>query len=280
MKVFFPGISMRAGLIISAMFIPGIIFCQYRTGKVISGETGSGIGYVNIGIIGKNIGTVSDGHGNFSLLLDKAYDNDSLRFSMIGYESRSFLAGPFRSDSLKDVILMPKSYDLPGINVIYQKPRNIRLGTEVLSDALRSGFAYNTLGSELGVKIHSRKKVVLQEIKLNVAICTYDSVTYRLNIYKISDKSIGENILTTPIYVSFTKNEIDKAISFDISKYAIMIEGDVMIALELYRDLGEGRLLFRTEFFTGSTYHRKAIEGNFTEAAGVIGLYLHCHQVR
>jgi hypothetical protein len=280
MKFYLPGINIKAGLIFAIMFIPGIIFSQTRKGKVVSGENNSGIGFVNIGIIGKNIGTVTDEHGNFSLPLDEIYDKDSLRFSMIGYESKSFLIGPFKSDSVKNVIMMPKSYDLPEVSVIYHKPRDIRLGTEVLSDDLRSGFAYNTLGSELGVKVHSRRNVILQDLNLNVAICTYDSVTYRLNIYKMKDQSVYENILTTPIYISFNKNQIDQVLNFDLSKYSIVIEGDILIALELYKDLGDGRLLFHTGFFTGSTFHRKASEGKWTEASGVIGMYLHCHLVK
>jgi len=44
---------------------------------------------------------------------------------------------------------------------------------------------------------------------------------------------------------------------------------------KLYKDLGEGRLLFHTEFFAGTTYHRKTSQGTWTEAPGVIGMYLH-----
>jgi hypothetical protein len=52
------------------------------------------------------------------------------------------------------------------------------------------------------------------------------------------------------------------------------------VTLELYKDLGEGRLLFKTEFFTGTTYHRKTSQGNWTEAPGVVGMYLHGSLIR
>jgi len=275
-----PGINIKTELLFFVLFIPGILFSQPQKGRVLSVETNSGIGFVNIGIIGKNIGTVSDENGNFSLLLDNIYNNDSLRFSMIGYESRSFLISGFKSDSVRNVYLKPVVYNLSEVKVVYRKPRAIRLGTEVLSNDLRSGFAYNNLGSELGVKVHAKGKVILQELYLNVAICTYDSVTYRLNIYQSSDQVEYKNILTVPIYISFSKDDIDKVITFDISKYSIVAEGDVLIALELYKELGEGRLLFHTQFFTGSTFHRKASEGKWTEASGVIGMYVHCHLIR
>jgi hypothetical protein len=107
-----------------------------------------------------------------------------------------------------------------------------------------------------------------------VAICTFDSVTYRLNIYQSVNQAEYKNILTEPIYISFSRDKINKVLTFDLSKYSIIIEGDVLITLELYKDLGEGKLLFRTEFFTGITYHKKTSEGNWTESPGVIGMYL------
>jgi hypothetical protein len=105
-------------------------------------------------------------------------------------------------------------------------------------------------------------------------------VTYRLNIYKSVNQTDYKNILTEPIYISFSKDKINNVITYDLSKYSIVVEGDILIALELYKDLGEGRLLFHTEFFTGSTFHRKTIDGNWSESPGVIGMYLDGHVIK
>jgi hypothetical protein len=268
-------LNIKSGLLIAILFIPVNIFSQFQKGQVLSRETNTGIGYVNVGIIGKNIGTVSDEFGNFTLALDTIYDNDSLRFSMIGYQSKSFLIGPFKENALKTVYLNPKFYNLQEVSVTYHKPKVIRLGNPVTSNQLRSGFANNNLGSEMGVKVFARRQVKLKDISINVAICTFDSVTYRLNIYQAENNTEYKNILTEPIYISFSKDKIKKALTFDLSKYSIVIEGNILVSIELYRDLGEGRLLFQTEYFTGITYHRKTSEGTWTEAPGVIGMYLH-----
>jgi hypothetical protein len=258
----------------------GPILSQSQKGKVLSSKTNSGIGFVNIGIVGKNIGTVSDESGNFTIKLDTIYDNDSLRFSMIGYESKSFLIGHLKENSVQNVYLNPRSYDIQEIKVTYHKPKEIRLGNPVTTNDLRSGFANNDLGSELGINVHVRGQVKLKDINLNVAICTFDSVTYRLNIYQSVNQKEYKNILTKPIYLSFSKDKINNVLTFDLSKYSIIIEGNVLITLELYKDLGEGRLLFHTEFFTGTTYHKKTSEGTWTEAPGVIGMYLHGLAIR
>jgi hypothetical protein len=267
--------NLKTGLLFFILFSPGIVFCQSYKGMVLTNDTRRGIGFVNVGIIGKNVGTVTDQLGNFSLIIDSRYDNDSLRFSLIGYEPKSYLVKDYRENSVKEILLKPKMYNLSEVKVTYHRARGIRLGVPVESNQLKSGFSDNELGSEMGVKIETSGRVRLEDINLNVATCTYDSVTYRLNIYQCLDDDEYKNILQKPIYLSFSKDEINQPITVDLKKYSIFIDGDVLITLEIYKDLGEGRLLFHTQFFTGTTYHRKTSEGKWTEAPGLIGMYLH-----
>jgi hypothetical protein len=199
---------------------------------------------------------------------------------MIGYESKAFLVGKFREESIKNVYLVPRAYYLTEVKVISHRTHEVRLGIPVFEDKLKSGFASNDLGSELGVKVFARKPVLLKEININVATCTYDSVIYRINIYQVVNKKEFKNILIEPIYISFSKDKIKKVISLDLRKYSILIEGDVLIALELFKDLGQGRLLFNTQFFTGITYHRKTSQGEWTESAGAIGIYLYAQTTK
>jgi len=264
----------KALLIFLGFLTSLIIHCQPYSGKIYITGTEIGIGFVNVGIIGVNIGTVSDIDGNFTIDLESDFDSDSLRFSMIGYESKNILVNDFKENPTKKVYLTPRSYVLSEVKVTNRQYKRLRLGCPVETHDLRSGFANNELGSELGVKVHVRKQALITDINLNVGICTYDSVTYRLNIYRIDNKIICENILKEPIYISFSKNDIDKVISYNLKKYFLTVEGDILVTLELYKDLGEGRLLFNTEYFTGITYHRKTSQGKWTQSPGVIGMYL------
>jgi hypothetical protein len=262
------------GIIFFVLFLPEVIFGQPREGRVVSSQTDQGIGYVNIGIIGRNIGTVSDEYGNFRIVLDSIYNNDSVRFSVVGYESQAFPVRRLREIPDKTVYLNPQEFYLPEINVVYTKPREIRLGYPVTSDALRSGFSNNDLGSELGVIINARKRVRLKDLNLDVGVCTYDSVSYRVNIYQVVNHAEFKNILTKPIYISFSGEKIDKALIFDLWENSIIVEGNILVTLELFKNLGEGKLLFRTEFFTGYTYHRKTSQGSWTKSSGAVGIYL------
>ncbi|MGB8491750.1 MAG: carboxypeptidase-like regulatory domain-containing protein [Bacteroidales bacterium] len=263
------------------LYCPAGAYSQCYKGNVLSSETNSGIGYASVGIIGSNVGTVCDGDGNFTLNLYETSDSDTLRFSMIGYDPKSICIRQIRKSSSTTIFLDPKSYPLNEVKVVYYKPRKMRLGSPVKTNDLRSGFESNNLGSELGVKINVRKKVRLKDINLNVAKCTYDSVTYRLNIYQADRMGSGyKNILTRPIYISFTKDRINDVLSFDLSDYSIIIEGNILIALELYKELGEGKLLFNTQYFTGLTYHRKSSGGSWTQSPGAIGMYLNSNEIR
>jgi hypothetical protein len=274
------GINIRTGIILFLSCCSLVVSGQCQKGRVISSETRAGIGFASVGIIGKNIGTVSDRDGNFILDIDEVYNDDSLRFSMIGYYPKSVKVSQFKLNPLKEISLVPLSYALKEVKVVYNKPVRKRLGTPVTDDYVRSGFGYNDLGSELGIKVYAKRKVKLNSINLNVSKCTYDSVTYRVNIYRVSDETGYENILTEPIYVSFTKGEISNVLSFDLSKYSIVVEGNILVALELYKDLGEGKLLFNTQYFTGTTFHRKTSEGIWTASPGAIGMYLNSNEIR
>jgi hypothetical protein len=266
--------SHKALIFILLLSLEGVVLGQSYVGTVLSNEDNSIIPYVNVGIIGKNVGTVTDATGNFKINLEEIYNNDSVRFSMIGYEPKSFLVSTFRNRPVKEVYLSPVCYHLCEVKVKCPKTRDIMLGDPVTSDELKSGFADNELGSELGIKVSTKGKVRLENINLNVATCTYDSVTYRLNIYQAVNKNDFKNILTEPIYISFSKDNIEDVITLDLKKYFITIEGNVLITLELYKDLGQGRLLFYTQYFTGSTFHRKTSEGKWSAAPGAIGMYI------
>lgn len=268
-KAFFTG----AILIFQMLCFPATLFSQDY--KVISSTTKEGIGYVNIGVLGKNTGTVSGASGNFSLDFAELDNSDSLRFSMIGYEPVTCYVGRLKQESSKTVEMIPKTYELPETKIIYPRGREVRLGTPVVSTALKSGFADNNLGYELGIKVYAKKRLKLKDINLNVGSCTYDSVTYRLNIYEHTEEDKWENILSNPIYISFTLKDISKEVTFSLKEYSILLEGEYIITLELYRDLGKGKLLFLTQFFTGTTWNRKSRESEWRQAPGQVGLYLH-----
>jgi len=253
---------------------------QYQTGTVYSMDDKSPIGFVNIGIPSRNIGTVSDELGHFAIKIDSLYFSDSIKFSMIGYEAKTFLVKQFIANSVHDVYLTKITFQLNEIEVIHHRTQKIMLGFPITPNNVSSGWAYNDLGCEMGIAVAVKWKVLVNNINLNIASCTFDSVIYRLNIYELRNDSVFQNILTKPIYLSFSKIINKEIVTFDLSSYSISLKVTYLISLELCKDLGEGSLQYWSEMMEGLTYFRKTCEGKWHTMPGRMGMYLYCDKVK
>ena len=79
-------------------------------GQVIDAATKEPLPYVNIGLLNKNIGTVSDETGYFELEVNTEQNSrDTLRFSMIGFETKSYTLNDFINQNEIEVYLTEKS---------------------------------------------------------------------------------------------------------------------------------------------------------------------------
>jgi hypothetical protein len=249
--------------ILLAILLATPVTLTAQTHGWIKSRTGSQpIAYVNIGVIGKNVGTTSDEQGAFSISIDKQYENDSLRISCIGYEALSMPVSKFREYNGKSIFLIEKSYSLNELVVVPREYKERTLGITTTSKAIQAGFTENKLGYELGLMFHVKKTAVLQKLHLNIAYCDFDSVFYRVNVYQVTENNIFENILKQPIYFSFSKNGIKDHIDIDLNTENIMVEGKFLVTVEHVKNLGKGSLRFCTAL-RKRTYYRKTSQGNW-----------------
>ena len=58
-------------------------------GTLINSNTGLPLRYVNVGIVSKDVGTVTNQYGEFNLEVENQYLNDSITLSMIGFSTQS-----------------------------------------------------------------------------------------------------------------------------------------------------------------------------------------------
>lgn len=248
---------------------------QVKTGTIYSSETNSAIAYVNVGIIGKNVGTVSDESGNFELKVDSIYYKDSIRFTCIGYESKTFLAEDFIQKDIVKIFLNSIQYKIPEASITeYRKAKNIVLGITSTPIKKGQGFAYSSLGSEMGINVYLKKKVLLKDINFKIYKCPFDTVEYRVNIYVVNESLETKNILKEPVYLKFSKNDITEILTFDLRQYNLSITGNILITLELFRDLGEGKIIFLSNWDISNTWGRKTSEGVWKLSPGVPIFYL------
>ncbi len=85
------------------------VFCQDISAEIKDSKSQLPIQYVNIGIVGKNIGTVSDTLGNFQLSLIHALNTDILRISSIAFVTKDYNIGDLRKSNFPNIILMDEA---------------------------------------------------------------------------------------------------------------------------------------------------------------------------
>lgn len=241
------------------------IFGQTIYGTVINEKSELPVEYVNIGILGKNIGTVSDNNGKYSLLIDSQYDEDSLLFSCVGYLPYTIKVADLKKDTRTSIHLKEKIY---AINEVIIKPKIFKpqvLGSTSRNKNVSAGFKDNLLGYELGILMKSKKSAFIKKVDINISQCDYDTIFYRLNIYEVRGKNIFDNILSEPIYIKLSKQQVKDKIEINLEPKNIVVHGDFLITLEHVKNLGEGRLYFCSGL-ANKTYYRKTSQGKWETA--------------
>jgi hypothetical protein len=241
------------------------LFGQTFSGIILNSESNSPVEFVNIGIKGENIGTTSDSKGHFTLSIDSLFDNDSLLFSSVGFSTFMIRVADFKNLNSWNIQLPEKNY---GLDEVVIRPTNFRekvLGVTSQSNKFQAGFSENQLGYELGVLLKVKKSAFLKKVEINIASCTYDSIFYRLNIYRVKDKKLFENILHRPIYINLQKSQVSNKISINLIPENILVDGDFLITLEHVKDLGSGKLFFSAGL-SKKTHYRKTSQGEWQKS--------------
>ena len=220
------------------------VFAQDVTGTVIDSDTHGNLAFVNVGIIGKNIGTVTDSTGRFTLSLATANETDTLRLSLVGYKPKDLLVSEIKSKTvLTPISLTPQTIMLREIDVVSTALSRVVLGTKPESKLVNVGFIYNNLGHEIGSVFRNSREMIIDSIRLNIAKCKYPRLYLRLNIYTMIDGRI-ETIQRKPYYISITEKEALNHPTFDMSQHNVVVDSDFVVSVEIVRDLGEKGLYF------------------------------------
>jgi len=249
-------------LLLFAIFILGnfISNAQNISGTIYNAKTNNPIAYVNIGISGKNIGTVSDFEGKFNFQVAFEFDGDSLLFSCIGFEPRIIKVRELRNNNLQLIVLQEKVQDLKEVVIRPRVYKEKMLGIVTDTKFISAGFENNELGYEMGIFMDVKKSAVLKRVDLNIARCSYDTVFYRLNIYSHKGDMVFDNILKSPIYINLPKDRVRDKITIDLQRYDLVVEGNFLVTVELVKDLGPGFLYFSAGL-KDRTYFRKTSQG-------------------
>lgn len=234
-------------------------------GQVIDAATKEPLPYVNIGLLNKNIGTVSDETGYFELEINTEQNSrDTLRFSMIGFETKSYTLNDFINQNEIEVYLTEKSTALDEV-ILNSKRKNYQtkiLGNKTTSKALYAAFTSNKLGNEMGFIVRARKHpMILKKFNISLVENDYGSIKFRLNIYDVLNGLPNKTLLTDNLFIE--TEESTGIVSLDLTPYEIILDQDFFIAIEWIEDLGPGKLYFSGGFFGAPLFAREVSQGTW-----------------
>ena len=245
------------------------------TGRILDAKTLDTLPYVNIGIVNKGFGTVTDESGRFYLVIDTRQfkKEDIVQISSLGYETIKIPVGHI-SVGAED---FPK---------ILMQPSDIKLNEVILSsDALvpvseflgyrnygERNFGYwnkdTALGGELATRLKARQgKRQLNSLEFEVWENPSDSILIRVNIYDTDGflSSPGTNLNKSQKNILHILPTGRKIIKVNLNPYELYVEDDFFVSLELLKvygnkDLG---LVLTASGSEGSSFRKYASQGEW-----------------
>lgn len=239
-----------AGLILNSLLAYSTSFVAENavplTGQFIDSNQ-QPVAYVSIGVVNTPVGTVADGQGRFTLYItDKVKPADTIRISLIGYRSQAFTVAEFtnRIAANSHITLNEEVRRLGEIRIDAKASKVKTLGKTGSSTSMVTNFALSelprqNLGSEIGRRFNVSKGVNRLERYQFYVITNYDSVRFRINVYRAKDM---QSLLPQNIYVTIA-GKSRKWVEVDLLPYQIVTSDDVIVSVQWIDSVGKGTAL-------------------------------------
>jgi hypothetical protein len=167
---------------------------QSITGRVTDARTGQPLPFVNIGVVGKALGTVSNEQGQYGLAFQESLASDTVRVSYLGYQPRLLTLRQLQAQPA--VALTAAAVALAEVRV-KGKSRGWRartLGYAGTSESTTLHLDAKSLGAETGTVIYLKHKPTkVLQANFNVARNQVGTVALRINLYRLDAKGLPTN---------------------------------------------------------------------------------------
>jgi len=238
-------------------------------GVVVDNENDKPLPYVNIGLLNREIGTVTDTNGKFTLNLKEEFVNDTIRISSIGYKPVEILAKNLML--IKQPLSIKLEEQIRELNEVVVTAKAFKkktLGNKTESKFLSTGFSYDQLGAEMGVQINTRKNpTFVDSFNFNISYNRLSAKSiFRVNFYSVKNNKPQDNILTNNILVPIEPKQVGK-ITVNLKPYDIVLNDDVIVTLEWVDTDGENNkgeaIFFSLGMFNSGTLFKKSSQAKF-----------------
>lgn len=225
--------------------LSGNLLAQQKiSGVIFDKTTNKPISFVSIGIVGKQVGTLSDENGVFELILAEDQKKDTLKVYAIGYKPQVFYAPDLIKEVNKKISLEALPTQLAEVVVKSKKIKYKTLGTTKYSKNNCSGFVKNTnnwKGSESALKINNKdgRQVLMESFSFYIIQNKYtDSLTFRLMFYEAADTK-WQYPSTRPFMkkpIVFKVGQKQGEFVLNIKDYGVYTAKDFYVSLECLMD--------------------------------------------
>lgn len=207
------------------------------TGQLQDQRTHLPLPFVSLGVKGKNVGTVADEKGHFSLRIPANLASDSLTFSAIGYQTQAFAIAQLATAPPQTFLLLEKSKVLQEVEVRARAAKMRRIGTTTHNPLLWG----NVQQKETHDIVEFAKFIPLANIPSELRQAhiflrrpTVDTVTFRLNFYRAGPDRPAERLVERSILV---RTAIHNGwLTIDLAPYALTLQTDFYLSFEFLPD--------------------------------------------
>jgi hypothetical protein len=206
---------------------------QAISGRVTDARTGQPLPFVNIGVVGKVLGTVSNEQGQYGLAFQEKLAADTVRVSYLGY--RPLLLTLRQLQGQPNLLLSPAAVALAEVRVQASRRawRDRTLGFTGNSENSTLSLEPKDLGAETGTVIYlKRKPTKVLRANFNVAYNRVGNVTLRVNLYRLDAKGrpTNEKLLRREVILRTTATH--GPISVDLTPDNLLLGEDFFLSLE------------------------------------------------
>lgn len=217
-------------IILIFMMLPITATAQAINGQVVDDASGRPLAYVNIGIVGTYMGTVSDENGDFTLEVRNQLSDSRVRFSVIGYTPKVLLLQELK-EGIPTINLVKERVELPEISISKSKLKEKRKGTRATSKNIVTGWNAKLKGGEHGIRIKvDDKPVYVKSLYFHVANNGFEEVLLRVHFRKFEKDKPSQHIVNNDILVPVRVKS--GWVRVNLEKYNLVFEEDVAVTLQ------------------------------------------------
>lgn len=261
---------------LSFSLLPALLLCAQATygqqtlsGQVSKAPSGEPLPLVNIGVKGKNAGTISGVDGTFLLTLPALLlIEDSLTFSAPGYRDKSFFIPSLSKKEELEIFLQPLAVSVKEDRRSQRKRKEKTIGAKRPA-LLLHGIASSRQGDilEIAQPIRVRKKPLqLLEARLYLNSINQDSSTFRVKVYTSEEGQPGALLMAKN---TLLRQKAEKGwVTAELEEFELVMEEDFFISFEFLPagPRATTNLVYAGQLGYGRGYTRSSSLGEWEEA--------------